>query len=173
MGLWLGPAFFTKLLCFLDLATEAPAAPRTLSLGQRVARVVCTQATRVGLDVGLTSAAGAAAWTSSNGGRTLHRHGSMFDGTPQERLVSGPGLARQGLGQAEPGDFPPVIPGFRLAAVAAPYHGPSHVVVRPYPRRPRLCRSLMADAGTVDVPRTTYGGVRDRTVGLVMAVLDA
>lgn len=71
----LGPAFFTKLLYFLDLAMDTPAAPRALILDQRIARVMRTHATRVGLDIGLTSASAVAAWAWSNGGWTPHRFG--------------------------------------------------------------------------------------------------
>lgn len=71
----LGPAFFTKLLYFLDLAMDTPAARRALILDQRVARVVRTHATRVGLEMGLTSASDVAAWTWSDGGWTPHRYG--------------------------------------------------------------------------------------------------
>ncbi|MFE7268908.1 hypothetical protein ACFU9B_44670 [Streptomyces sp. NPDC057592] len=71
----LGPAFFTKFLYFLDLAMDAPATPRALVLDQRVARVVRTHATRVGLEKGLASASDVAAWTWSDGGWTPHRYG--------------------------------------------------------------------------------------------------
>ncbi|MFE3281748.1 hypothetical protein ACFXJJ_01340 [Streptomyces sp. NPDC059233] len=70
----LGPAFFTKLLYFLDLATDAPGAPRALVLDQRVARVVRAHAARTALEIGLPSAADVAAWTWSDGGWTPHRY---------------------------------------------------------------------------------------------------
>ncbi|MGW2016798.1 8-oxoguanine DNA glycosylase OGG fold protein [Streptomyces sp. NPDC001927] len=70
----LGPAFFTKLLYFLDLAMDTPAAPPALILDQRVARVVRTHATQVGLEAGLTSTSDVAAWTWSDGGWTPHRY---------------------------------------------------------------------------------------------------
>ncbi|MEU1868478.1 hypothetical protein [Streptomyces gardneri] len=86
----LGPAFFTKLLYFLGLAMDAPAAPRALILDQRVARVVRTHATRVGLETGLTSASGVAAWTWSDGGWTPHRYGVYLRwiNAAAEQLVS-------------------------------------------------------------------------------------
>jgi len=71
----LGPAFFTKLLYFLDLAMDTPTVPRALILDQRVARVVRTHATRVGLEMELTAASDVAAWTWSDGGWTPHRYG--------------------------------------------------------------------------------------------------
>ena len=83
----LGPAFFTKFLCFLDqshvldqgysldLATDAPVAPRALILDQRIARVMRAHATRVGADMALASASDVAAWIWSDGGWTSHRYG--------------------------------------------------------------------------------------------------
>ncbi|MFJ3098289.1 8-oxoguanine DNA glycosylase OGG fold protein [Streptomyces hydrogenans] len=71
----LGPAFFTKLLYFLDLAMGISADPRALILDQRVARIVRVHATRVGLEMGVTSAPDVAAWTWSDGGWTPHRYG--------------------------------------------------------------------------------------------------
>lgn len=73
----LGPAFFTKFLYFLGLATDAPAppAPRALILDQRVARVLRAHAARVGSDIDLPSAADVAAWIWSDGGWTPHRYG--------------------------------------------------------------------------------------------------
>ncbi|GGX80693.1 8-oxoguanine DNA glycosylase OGG fold protein [Streptomyces fructofermentans] len=70
----LGPAFFTKFLYFLDLAGDAPAAPRALILDQRVARVIRSHATRVGLETGPSSAPGVAAWIWSDSGWTAHRY---------------------------------------------------------------------------------------------------
>ncbi|MFF1560472.1 hypothetical protein [Streptomyces sp. NPDC058279] len=70
----LGPAFFTKLLYFLGLARDAPAAPRALILDQRVARVVRAHATRIGLEAGLASASDVATWTWSDSGWTPHRY---------------------------------------------------------------------------------------------------
>ena len=72
----LGPAFFTKFLYFLDLATNdpAPPGPRALILDQRVARVLRAHASRVGSDIGLPSAADVAAWIWSDGGWTPHRY---------------------------------------------------------------------------------------------------
>lgn len=71
----LGPAFFTKLLYFLDQALDASAAPHALILDQRVARVVRAHAARVGLEKGMPSAPDVAAWTWSDGGWTPHRYG--------------------------------------------------------------------------------------------------
>lgn len=134
-----------------------------------------------GVDVGLTPAAGAAACTLFEGvwdpaTRLLWGSLSAARGTegrePQEarcltahhrngrhraRIWPDRVWARRG-----PGDLPPESPGSAWRPAAAPYHGPSGVV-RPYPRRPRLCRSLIASAGTVDDPRTAHGGVRGRT----------
>ncbi|BBC36147.1 hypothetical protein SGFS_074410 [Streptomyces graminofaciens] len=70
----LGPAFFTKFLYFLDLATDAPHTPRALILDQRVARVMRDHASRVGTDIGLTSAPAVATWIWSDGGWTPHRY---------------------------------------------------------------------------------------------------
>lgn len=70
-----GPAFITKLLYFLDRAIDAPVGPRALILDQRVARVVRIHATRLGVELGLPSAADVAAWIWSDGGWTPHRYG--------------------------------------------------------------------------------------------------
>lgn len=70
----LGPAFFTKLLYFLALATDPSRAPRALILDQRVARVIRLHAARVGAEIGITSAEAIAAWTWSDGGWTPHRY---------------------------------------------------------------------------------------------------
>ncbi|MFJ9513944.1 hypothetical protein ACIRPG_23275 [Streptomyces sp. NPDC101754] len=70
----LGPAFFTKFLYFLSLATDPPGPPRALILDQRVARVMRAHATRVGLDAGLTFAPDIAAWIWSDGRWTAHRY---------------------------------------------------------------------------------------------------
>ncbi|MGW5848799.1 8-oxoguanine DNA glycosylase OGG fold protein [Streptomyces sp. NPDC055254] len=72
---WLGPAFFTKLLYFIDLSLDAPATPRTLVLDQKVARVVRAHATRVGLESGLATASAVATWTWSDADWTPHRYG--------------------------------------------------------------------------------------------------
>ncbi|MGT2526915.1 8-oxoguanine DNA glycosylase OGG fold protein [Streptomyces nojiriensis] len=71
----LGPAFFTKLLYFLDLAMDAPCTPRALVLDQRVARVVRAHAARTARESGLSSAADVAGWTWSDSGWTPHRYG--------------------------------------------------------------------------------------------------
>ncbi|WP_405957804.1 hypothetical protein [Streptomyces phaeochromogenes] len=83
----LGPAFFTKFLYFLDqrhvldqgcslnLAADAPAAPRALILDQRVARVMRAHAARVGADMALATASDVAAWIWSDSGWTSHRYG--------------------------------------------------------------------------------------------------
>ncbi|GHF11927.1 hypothetical protein GCM10014715_79570 [Streptomyces spiralis] len=70
----LGPAFFTKFLYFLSLAMDVQSAPRALILDQRVARVLRVHATRVGLSMGLASAADVAAWIWSDSGWTPHRY---------------------------------------------------------------------------------------------------
>ncbi|MGW3148863.1 8-oxoguanine DNA glycosylase OGG fold protein [Streptomyces sp. NPDC001177] len=70
----LGPAFFTKFLYFLALAMDGSSSPRALILDQRVASVLRAHATRVGLAMGLTSAAAVAAWVWSDGGWTPHRY---------------------------------------------------------------------------------------------------
>ncbi|MFD3538682.1 hypothetical protein ACFWUQ_04185 [Streptomyces sp. NPDC058662] len=70
-----GPAFFTKYLYFLSVATDAPGTPRALILDQRVARVLRARATRVGLDAEVASAPDTAAWTWSDAGWTAHRYG--------------------------------------------------------------------------------------------------
>ncbi|MFJ8133935.1 8-oxoguanine DNA glycosylase OGG fold protein [Streptomyces hydrogenans] len=75
----LGPAFFTKLLYFLDLAMDTSAAPHALILDQRVARVVRSYATRVGRETGLASAPDVAAWTWSDSGWTPHRYEVYLD----------------------------------------------------------------------------------------------
>ncbi len=90
----LGPAFFTKLLYFLDLAMDTSTAPRALILDQRVARVVRTHATRVGLEVGATSTPDVAAWTWSDGGWTAHRYGvylRWITAAPEQLTASGIG----------------------------------------------------------------------------------
>ncbi|MEX0172028.1 hypothetical protein [Streptomyces sp. LMG1-1-1.1] len=71
----LGPAFFTKLLYFLDQAMDVPPTPRALVLDQRVACVFRTHAARVGLESGLASASDVATWIWSDGGWTPHRYG--------------------------------------------------------------------------------------------------
>ncbi|MFF4257818.1 hypothetical protein ACFY1L_42190 [Streptomyces sp. NPDC001663] len=70
----LGPAFFTKFLYFLSLAPAPPTNPCALILDQRVARVIRAYATRVGLEIRLTSARAIAAWTWSDSGWTPHRY---------------------------------------------------------------------------------------------------
>ncbi|MCF3132447.1 8-oxoguanine DNA glycosylase OGG fold protein [Streptomyces olivochromogenes] len=70
----LGPAFFTKLFYFLDLAVDGPSSPRALILDQRVANILRAHATRVGLAMGLPSVAAVADWIWSDGGWTPHRY---------------------------------------------------------------------------------------------------
>ncbi|MCY0953113.1 hypothetical protein OTB16_27290 [Streptomyces sp. H27-S2] len=93
----LGPAFFTKLLYFLDLALDAPATPRALVLDQRVARVVRAHATRVGRESGLASASEVATWTWSDGGWTPHRYGVYLRWTDAAARQ----LASSGIGWPE------------------------------------------------------------------------
>lgn len=71
----LGPAFVTKFLYFLELALSASPSPRVLILDSRVARTLRAYATRVGLGLGLKSAASVAKWIWSDGGWTPHRYG--------------------------------------------------------------------------------------------------
>ncbi|MFG3191039.1 8-oxoguanine DNA glycosylase OGG fold protein [Streptomyces omiyaensis] len=70
----LGPAFFTKLLYFLDLGMDTSSTPRALILDQRVAQTVRIHATRIGVETGVTSAPAVSAWVWSNGGWTPHRY---------------------------------------------------------------------------------------------------
>ncbi|MEV0981939.1 hypothetical protein [Streptomyces sp. NPDC049915] len=70
----LGPAFFTKLLYFLALALHSSHPPCALILDQRVARVVRTHATQVGMGMGLPTPAATAAWIWSDWGWTPHRY---------------------------------------------------------------------------------------------------
>ncbi|MGA5166635.1 MULTISPECIES: hypothetical protein [Streptomyces] len=71
----LGPAFFTKLLYFLDRRPHTPGgAPRALILDQRVARVLRVHAARVGRESGVPDAADVAAWIWSDTGWTSHRY---------------------------------------------------------------------------------------------------
>ncbi|WP_351234605.1 hypothetical protein [Streptomyces sp. NPDC002133] len=70
----LGPAFFTKLLYFVDLALNPPPGPRALILDQRVARVLRAHANLRGSARGVPSAASTARWIWSDTGWTAHRY---------------------------------------------------------------------------------------------------
>lgn len=71
----LGPAFFTKFLYFLGLASTDAPGPQPLILDSRIAAVLRTHASRIGEDIGMPKVADITNKIWREGGWTHHRYG--------------------------------------------------------------------------------------------------